>query len=265
MTTGQTLRRPDPSQGGARGHRAVAGRTTRSPARAVRPTVVPITRRSAPSTRTNGRPARAQNGRAGGAGANADSHGETPQVRGARTRRRIAEAVISLMEEQGSPPTAKEIAARAGVSVRLVFHHFDDMDALYKMVITVQIERHWLAATPPPPELPLDKRIDRTVAQRAKLFDTIGPVRRKGMALMYRYPDIAAGLASTDRTLHEWTSVTFAPELGVARGERRDLQAALDAALSFETWDRLRSREGLSVAAARRVVARTVRALLAVR
>lgn len=217
-----------------------------------RPTLVSVAARDA------GRRHAGQSPRIGRAAA----RGVTPKVRGERTRRRIAESVISLMEEQQQPPTAKEVAARAGVSVRLIFHHFEDMDTLYKMVAGMQFERHWKSLDPVPAELPLDQRIERTVARRAKLFDSIAPVRRTAIVLAARFPEQAAGLSESDRLLRDWTSLTFSSELSAAGRERRDLQAALDTVLSFETWERLRHAQGLSNAAARRVMNRTVRALL---
>jgi AcrR family transcriptional regulator len=188
--------------------------------------------------------------------------GEIPKERGERTRARIAEAVIALLAESDLPPTAKEVAARAGVSVRLVFHHFEDMDALYRAVSRTQYERHWRAVRPVPADLPLDRRVERTVQQRAKLFEAISPVRRKAATLVARHQDVAEGFARTNGLLRSWLETTFAEELKAAGRERRELLGALEAAASWEMWERLRRVQGLTPAAARRVVARTMRALL---
>jgi AcrR family transcriptional regulator len=127
--------------------------------------------------------------------------GEASKERGERTRAKIAQAVIDLLSESGSRsgnlPTAKEIAARAGVSVRLVFHHFEDLDALYSAVARTQIERHWRPIRPVPPDLPLPERIERTVAQRVALFETISPVRRRAVTLAPRHQAVAEGLDLT--------------------------------------------------------------------
>ena len=206
------------------------------------------TRRSAATKRT--------------AGTGRMQKGESPKERGERTRARIAEAVIDLLAESELPPTAKEIAARAAVSVRLVFHHFEDMDALYRAVARSQIERHWLSIRPVPRGLPVGQRIDRTVQRRARLFEAVTPVRRKAIALATRHQDVAQGLELTDTMLRTWLEETFADELRAAGRHRLELLAALEAAASWEAWDRLRRVQGLPNAAARRVVARTLRALL---
>ena len=53
-------------------------------------------------------------------------------ARGQRTRRSVAEALMELLRAGETDPTAKAVALRAGVSLRLVFHHFADMDDLYQ-------------------------------------------------------------------------------------------------------------------------------------
>jgi len=188
--------------------------------------------------------------------------GETPKERGERTRARIAESVLGLLAHSDQLPTAREVAAEAGVSVRLVFHHFEDMDALYRAVARTQLERHWRAVRPVDPGLPLGRRIDGTVRRRAALFETVGPVRRKAVVLAARYPDVAEGLELTNSLLRSWLEETFAAELRAAGRSRRELLAAVEVTTSFETWERLRSTQGLTVPAARRVVTRSLRALL---
>ncbi len=187
--------------------------------------------------------------------------GESPRQRGEQTRARIADALIDLMTENALPPTAKEVANRAGVSVRLVFHHFEDMDALYRAVARAQFDRHWRGLRSVPDDLTLGQRIDRTVLQRAKLFDAVAPVRRQAVLLAVRHHAISQSLDLTDKLLRDRLEETFAAELQAAGDERRELLAALEVAASWETWDRLRRVQGLSGAAARRVVARTLRAL----
>ncbi len=196
----------------------------------------------------------------GGAGG---GRGETPKARGERTRRRVADALVSLLEEGDPSPTAKTVAARAAVSVRLVFHHFDDMESLYRAVLSLQTSQYWDAVRSVPADRPVEDRIDQTVQQRAKLFDAVGAVRRAGVTLASRQPDIAEQIAESDAQLRSWLEETFAPELRLAGRERRELLSALDTAASWEAWDRMRRTEHLSAAASRRVMARTIRSLLA--
>jgi TetR/AcrR family transcriptional regulator, regulator of autoinduction and epiphytic fitness len=196
------------------------------------------------------------------AGTGGSGRGETPRARGERTRRRVADALVALLEEGDPAPTAKAVAARAGVSVRLVFHHFEDMESLYRSVLALQASEYWDSVNAVPADRSVDDRIDQTVQQRAKLFDAIGAVRRAGVTLAARQPDIAEQLAATDGQLRGWLEETFAPELRSAGRERKELLSALDTSASWEAWDRMRRTEHLSAAASRRVMARTLRSLL---
>ncbi|MGH2930995.1 MAG: TetR/AcrR family transcriptional regulator [Solirubrobacteraceae bacterium] len=166
------------------------------------------------------------------------------------------------MNEGDTAPTAKAVAERASVSVRLVFHHFEDMEALYRMALAEQASGEWAEVREVAPSLAVAERIDRTVRQRAKLFDAIAPLRRAVTTIALRREDVEADIDETDQQLRGWIEQTFERELAAARKERRDLLDALDVAASFETWDRLRHGQGLSAVAARRAVTRTLSALL---
>ena len=51
--------------------------------------------------------------------------------RSVRSRQIILDAIVSLVEEGNLVPTAQQVARRAGVGLRTVFRHFDDMEALF--------------------------------------------------------------------------------------------------------------------------------------
>ncbi len=162
------------------------------------------------------------------------SSGPTPSdgrlARGQRTRMKVAEAVISLVEAGDPQPTAKEIAEQAHISVRLVFHHFEDMDALYRAVVELQASRHWshlheVRHRPPA------RRADRThVRQRSRLYDAIGPVRRAISPQALRSDEISTMLANSNVFLRHLLVCTFDPELEGAGDGRRELLDALDLA-----------------------------------
>ena len=70
-------------------------------------------------------------------------------ARAARTRDAIVEATVALVEAGDVRPTAPRIAGRAGVSVRSVFQHFDDLSALYTAVVCLVVERLAVLVVPP--------------------------------------------------------------------------------------------------------------------
>jgi AcrR family transcriptional regulator len=186
-----------------------------------------------------------------------------PNVRGARTRRRIAEAALALLEARDSPPTSREIAEHAGVSLRLVFHHYEDLDALYQAASGLATERYAALMPDVPGDLPLHTRIERTVERRAALYEAIGNLGRNSATLAVSHPGVAVALRAARSALAARCERTFAPEIRAAGRRRRELLAGIGIAVSFRTWDRLRRDEGLSVASSRRVVSRLLRAVLA--
>ncbi|MGH9101091.1 MAG: TetR/AcrR family transcriptional regulator [Acidimicrobiales bacterium] len=186
----------------------------------------------------------------------------TPIVRGARTRRRIVEATLSLLEEGDSPPTSRDIAERAGVSLRLIFHHFEDLDALHDAVGALLTDRLAELAPQIACELPLGTRIEFTVRMRAKLFEPFGNLLRNATALASNSPGMAARLAETQEMMLGFLETTFDPELRLAGLGRKNLLAALDVATCWTTWDRMRTLNRLSVPASRRVMSQMLSASL---
>jgi len=184
-------------------------------------------------------------------------------ARGARTRRLLAEALVNLLQEGDPHPTANRIAQRAGVSLRLVFHHFDDLESVLRAAVAVQEERHWHRFRPVSPSLPLEERIRAVVRQRADVFRAVLPVRRAADRLIDTSPTVAAETARVRNALRSQLAETFAPEL-----ERLDPNAgrgvldALDVAVSWATFDQMQ-RHGRSVAACRRTMELLATAVLA--
>jgi TetR/AcrR family transcriptional regulator, regulator of autoinduction and epiphytic fitness len=179
-------------------------------------------------------------------------------ARGERARKSIAEALISLLQDGTARPTARQVADRAGVSQRLVFHHFEDMESLLEAAVSVQVERHWQKLGPIGPQGDLHQRVTETVSQRASLFEAIAPVRRAAAHSAGRSPTLARQLELSRVLLRAKLRDTFSSELSIQAepstcGESETLDA-LEVAASFETWDQLRNQSGRSVAASRRIM-----------
>jgi AcrR family transcriptional regulator len=159
-------------------------------------------------------------------------------------------------------PTARAVAKRSGVSLRLVFHHFDDLDDLYAYVASLEFRRQWSAMPRLTPKLGLATRIERTVAHRAALFEDISPVRRALARRAATSRDVAMALTSADALLQEDLITTFAPELEAQpEGVRTEYLHGMDTIASWEAWERMRQSARLPARVARQVVARTLRAL----
>ena len=185
-------------------------------------------------------------------------------ARGQRTRRSVGEALMELLHAGDLDPTAKAVAKRAGVSLRLVFHHFADMDDLYRFVAELQLRRQWADMPELSPKLTLSTRIERTVAHRAAFFEEIAQVRRALARRALVSDGVRQAVRAADSLLFEDLKATFAPELaGLPGAARAEYLGALDTCTSWETWERLRTTSGAQVRSARRVMSLMVAALLA--
>ncbi len=184
-------------------------------------------------------------------------------LRGERTRRRLVESLLDLINDGVRAPTASQIAQRAGVSVRSVFQHFSDLEALYEDLAGEQRERvaPLLASLQRPQHL--SDRIDALVAHRSELFETIAPVRHAIGGRSADSPALRGRLEELSAALRAQLGELFADELGGSGAEQPGTTLdALDVACSFEAWDRLRVQQHLSPADAATVMRRMVTALL---
>lgn len=191
--------------------------------------------------------------------------GEAPadgrHLRRARNQEAVVDAILGLLDEGHPQPTAQDVATRSGVSMRSIFRLFDDMEALHRAAIERQTRRLGELLVELPTDGPLVDRIAALVGNRAVVFETISPVRRLANRLAPTSRPIQGELVRLGRFLRTQVAATFAPELG-RRGADELLLDALDAALSWDTWERLRVNQQLSPVETRRTVTLTVTALL---
>ena len=185
-------------------------------------------------------------------------------ARSARTRHAVVDALLDLLGEGDLRPTAARIAERAGVSLRLVFHHFDDLEAIYSELADRQAERVKPLTLPIPVTLPLPLRMEKFSAQRGRLLETLSPVRRAAVLMEPFRPALAKRLKHARDLTRAAAIAAFTPELSTLDpNEKRATIAALDVATSWVAWEQMRRHQGLSETDARGVMATTIRALLA--
>jgi len=172
--------------------------------------------------------------------------------------------VLSLIAEGDLRPTAPRIAERAGVSLRSVFQHFSDLDALFAEAADREISRISGRVQTIDPSGDIDQRVEAFLRQRARVLEQVTPARRAALLQEATSPAL---VEIRDRLLalgRQEVERTFAPELGgLPREERAELLEALDATTGWQMWEALRAHQRLSPDKARGVVARIVRALLA--
>jgi len=184
-------------------------------------------------------------------------------ARSARTRRAVVDALLDLLNEGDLRPTAARIAERAGVSLRLVFHHFDDLDTIYSELADRQTERVEPLIKPIDVALPFARRVEVFSAQRGRVLETLSPVRRSAVLMEPFRPALAKRLKHSRDLMRAAAIAAFQPELKmISADERRTKIAVLDVVTSWVAWEQMRRHQGLSETEAREVMATSIRALL---
>lgn len=179
-------------------------------------------------------------------------------VRRHNNRRRIVAAMLELVRAGAISPGAEEVAERAGVGLRTVFRHFEDMDSLYReMAEAMRIELQPIVAAPFSSR-DWKGRLDEMVDRRSRLFERAMPF--KNAADVHRHRSIF--LRKDYETMRSTERAALASALPAAlRNEARFFEA-LDQALSFSTWQHLRRDQKLTQEQAQQTVEFTVRALV---
>lgn len=180
-------------------------------------------------------------------------------ARSHRTRAAIVDACLTLVDSGDYRPTAPRIAEEAGVSVRSVFQHYDDLDSLFTAVAERAVERVGMLLVPVDPSLDFEERLDNFVRQRSMLFEALRPIRRAAYVQEPFSETIENILDLAFVYLRSDVLATFDPELADAE---EVLVHAVVTALHWPTWDALRHRSKLDVEAASAVMCFMVEKLL---
>lgn len=184
-------------------------------------------------------------------------------ARGARTREAVIDAMLDLNAEGNLTPTIEEIAARVGRTTRSIYTHFQDKEALAAATADRLLAQHADLFTARPPTGSRAARIDGIVAHRAELFETVAPSRRSALLRMHKSPELQKQQALLAAHLREQLARTFEPELSALDADAADeALELLDLHTSWETWDRLRTWQHLSVERSRRILAELIRQAL---
>ncbi len=180
------------------------------------------------------------------------------RLRTKRNRDKVIKAMLSIVKEGNLTPNAEDVASRAGVGIRSVFRYFDDMESLiHEMIIMVEKEVLPIAGRPIKSEK-LEDRIDEIIDLRVEFFEYAMPFklaaaekRNKSEKLMECYVrDLAL--------LRQWLADALPKEIV----KNEILFEAIDAALSFDVWRRLRQEQKLDAQKGRSVVKKMITGIL---
>jgi TetR/AcrR family transcriptional regulator of autoinduction and epiphytic fitness len=184
-------------------------------------------------------------------------------ARAARTRDAVVDALLSLLDDGNLRPTAREVAQRAGVSLRSVYVHFDDLDDLFTAAAHQHFERVRDLIERIPDQGPLETRLDLFTRQRARIHEASAQVRRAAV-LQEPFSHALAEVLSLARKLSRAEiELVFGNEIGRREGDdRARVVVELDMLSSAATWETLRVHYDRSADEAREIVADLLRACL---
>ena len=180
------------------------------------------------------------------------------RLRAVRTRARILEALLELIDEGRPEPTASEIAERAGVALRSIAQHFKTREQLLGALAEKHLAR-LPSSEPATVTGTFEERLVAFVAGRGRALEASVAIRQMGRGAEGRFEAIATAFKEVGRQRRKELQRTFPGEL--AAKDSWVLEAA-DAASSGAFWDSLRQAQGLSVKRTGTVVQETLRRLL---
>lgn len=184
-------------------------------------------------------------------------------ARAARTRDAVVDALLSLLDDGNLRPTARQVAQRAGVSLRSVYVHFDDLDDLFTAAAHQHFERVRDLIERIPDHGPLETRLDLFTRQRGRIHEASAQVRRAAV-LQEPFSNALAEVLSLARKLSRAEiELVFGDEIGRCEGDDRTrVVVELDMLSSAATWETLRLQYEQSADEAREIVADLLRACL---
>jgi TetR/AcrR family transcriptional regulator of autoinduction and epiphytic fitness len=184
-------------------------------------------------------------------------------LRSERTRRAIVDALRSLHHDGDLRPTANRVAERAGVSLRTVWQHFDDLETLLVAAGRRDFEIAYAYMSPIDGAAEFAGRLAQLVDQRAQMYEALAPVWRAARLQEPFSPQIRR---NRDRLLdlgREQLERVFGHELdAIGPGRRATTLSALQVTTHWATWESLRTEFGLDAEAARETVFTLVSSLL---
>ena len=167
----------------------------------------------------------------------------------------MLEAFAALVAADGRRPTMEAVADEAEISVRSVFRHFADVDAVVVAALAQVLEAELADRSEIAPTGPVRQRVSAVAASRSEDNESMMLLFGLAASIGVGDPEVEASLARSRAAGRRWLSDVFARELarrsGTARGVMLD---TIEAALSPATWYGIRIDQAVSTARGQRIV-----------
>ncbi len=177
--------------------------------------------------------------------------------RSERSRGNIVAAMLALVAEGAIRPSADDVAMRAGVGLRSVFRHFNDMESLYAEMATT-ISRGYESALVPFVAKDWRGRLMEAFGRRVDVYDNLLAFKRAADVHRHESPALETNYQTVQAFLRNRLQAILPDEIK-ADGL---IFETLDMLMSFETWQRLRLDQRLPAESAKRLIERQIDLLL---
>lgn len=183
--------------------------------------------------------------------------------RSQRTRLLVLDAFLDLLDEGDLAPTAQRTAERSSVSLRTVFHHFNDMETIHELAGQRMIRRIAAQTRKVPTSGTLARRIDAFIENRIAVnqmmhnVSSAARLREPFSPTLQRNRDYLLRLG--DREIR----AVFSRELAPMPASAQDaLVAAVALVSNWGSWYSLTEELGVQAAPAGEILRASLRALL---
>ncbi|HSZ48687.1 MAG TPA: TetR/AcrR family transcriptional regulator [Streptosporangiaceae bacterium] len=184
------------------------------------------------------------------------------RLRRDKNRDAVIDALLDLFRDGVYQPSTAQIATQAGLSLRSLFRYFDDVEDLHRAAAARQIQLALpLVSLGTTPDEPTSVKIRAVAHARASLFEQVAPAARALRAAVLRRDVLTGELARNRAYLNRQIADLFAPELA---GPAKSVLPGLLVLCSFESYELLRSGQGLSQGGTEDALAVALSALLGV-
>ena len=169
-------------------------------------------------------------------------HPDGRRQRSQASRVKIVTAFMELLESGDPSPSAARVAERAGVGLRSVFRHFDDMDSLYAEIDTILNKQWGPVMVAPYVSDDWREQLIELVERRAKVNEAIYPHRIMTSLARFR----SKLLMSNYKRLLKYEKDALNAILPKSVQKDKQRSRAIFLATSFDSWRLFRQDEGMS-------------------
>lgn len=169
--------------------------------------------------------------------------------RSSESREKIVHAMLRLIKSGEMHPGAARVAETAGVGLRSVFRHFEDMEALYGEMSEIVAQRIRPGLFTPLTSRGWKAQLVELAERRMKVFDEVMPFKVAGSLRRFQSKFLMDDYRQHLK-LERSTLEAILPEKVL---NDRALLRAIEMVTSFQAWRRLRQDQNLSTAEARDV------------